>query len=95
MDVRLQSKLQDPEGLRLLHLKLVGQVALITGTCAAILLFILVFFVSKDNGTSYLEIIQSHSITRAHLRPLMELVSVVMNPFLCWQQTSTYQQDLP
>ena len=78
MDVHLLSKLQDPEGLRHLHLKLVAKVALITGVAAAILLFFLVFFVSEDAGSTYLEIIQDHSITRAHLRPVMTLAALVL-----------------
>ena len=78
MDVRLQSKLRDPESLRLLHLKLVGKVALITGISAAISLFILIFFVSEDNGASYLEIIQSYTVTRAHLRPVMMLAALLL-----------------
>jgi hypothetical protein len=78
MDVHLLSKLQDPEGLRGLHLKLVGKVALITGIAAAVLLLILVLFVSEDNGTSYREIIQAYSITRAHLPSVMALAALLL-----------------
>ena len=78
MDVRLQPKFHDPEGLRILHLKLVGKVALSTGICAAIILSLLVFFVSEDNGASYLEVIQSYTISRAHLRPLITLSALLL-----------------
>lgn len=78
MDVRLQPKFHDPEGLRLLHLKLVGKVALSTGVLAAIILLFLVFFVSEDNGASYLEVIQSYTITRAHLRPVITLAALLL-----------------
>ena len=78
MDVHLLSKLQDPEGLRGLHLKLVGKVALITGITAAILLVILVLFVSQDNGTRYREIIQAYSVTQAHLTSVMTLAALLL-----------------
>jgi len=78
MDVHLLAKFQDPQGLRYLHLKLVAKMAIFTGLAAAIFLFFLVFFVSEDSGATYLEIIQDHSITRAHLRPVMTLAALVL-----------------
>jgi hypothetical protein len=78
MNVRLQPTRHDAEGLRLLHLKLVGKVALSTGIAAAIIMLFLVFVVSQDNGTSYLEVIQSYTLTRAHLRPLMTLAALLL-----------------
>lgn len=78
MDVRRFAKLQDPEGLRHLHLKLVAKVAIITGLAAAISLFFLVFFVAGESGASYLEIIQDHTVTRAHLRPVMTLAALIL-----------------
>jgi hypothetical protein len=78
MEVQHQSKLNDLEGLRLLHLKLVGKVALITGISAAIILFILVFVVSENSSGNYREIIQAYSITRAHLSAVMILAALLL-----------------
>lgn len=78
MDVHLLSKIEDPEGLRVLHLKLVGKVALITGIAAAILLLVLVLFVSENGGASYRDIIQAYSVTRAHLPSVMTLAALLL-----------------
>lgn len=78
MDVRLPSKHQDPESLRIVHLQLVGKAALTTGILAAILLIFLVLFVSEDNGHSYRDIIQAYSITRAHLPAVMTLAALLL-----------------
>jgi hypothetical protein len=78
MGIRLEPKFHDSEGLRLLHLKLVGKVALSTAVAAAIILFLMVFLVSEDTGASYLEVIQSYTLTRAHLRPVMALAALLL-----------------
>jgi len=65
-----------------MHLQLIGKVALITSAVAALILLVVIFFVSADGGGSYLEALQSHSISQSNLGVVMLISSLLLVGFV-------------
>jgi len=65
-----------------MHLQLIGKVALVTSAVAALMLLIVIFFVSADGGESYIEALQSHSISQSNLGVVMLITSLLLVGFV-------------
>ncbi|MCF6280996.1 MAG: hypothetical protein L3J28_02110 [Candidatus Polarisedimenticolaceae bacterium] len=65
-----------------MHLQLIGKVALVTSAVAALTLLIVIFFVGADGGNSYLEALQSHSISQSNLGVVMLIMGLFLIGFV-------------
>jgi hypothetical protein len=73
-----------------MHLQLIGKVALATSAIAALMLLIVVFFVSAEEGGSYIEALQAHSISQNNLGVVMLITGLFLVGFvavLTWAVT--------
>jgi hypothetical protein len=66
------------EPLIFLHLKLVAKVSVGVGAIAVLSLLISLMLISGQTDDSYLEVIRSNSITRAHLGRVMSTIGLML-----------------
>ena len=69
---------EQKDGLHSLHLKLVAKLTLISSLSATGILLILLYVVTKQGQTEYLQIIQAHTMTRMQLGPSMMIAALVL-----------------
>ncbi len=65
-----------------MHLQLIGKVALVTSGVAASMLLIVILFVGAEGGDTYLEVLQSQSISQSNLGIVMLITGLLLVVFV-------------